>query len=263
MKLYVLRHRSGSLVSSLTKPWGPSEAEKAEVQEEIAAIPGWLEIPYGVGQSGYPTLKQFMEMAFYYHMLHVFTWGVVHSQAVMMTNAALAKWVALSHAAALAGTVFLAVVVLAVVLAIMWYLTPSAAGLVSGPVFPPRYIIAYRERLWWADFIGKDSEGRPYYVLCSPTGAVRMTERQNVWFGGQLLDFWTLGGSWVQRKHEFLNYKEWRWDEVFVDFVGYCYMSAEFVWCLKEPYIDKYAGAAPPGYVVPVPWRCKDWLVIP
>ncbi|MBA7586274.1 hypothetical protein ES708_28271 [subsurface metagenome] len=150
-----------------------------------------------------------------------------------------------------------------ILLGIVWYLNPSTTAWVGGWVFPIRYIIAYRERLWWADFIGKGSDGRPYFVLCSPTGALRMTERQNVRLSGELLDMWTLGGSWVQSYSSLLLYKEWRWDTVFVDFVGYCFMSGEYVWCLKEPYVDSWQSEAPPGYVHPPHLRCKAWGELP
>lgn len=263
MKLYVLRARHGVLVTSPRAPWFSTAEEKNKVQQEIAAIPGWLQIPYEVGKLGYPTLKEFLEMAYYFHMIRLFSWGLVHSQAVWSTNAALAAWIANIKIALALGVVFYLVVFPGVIMGVLWFFNPTHTESVWQDVFPPRYVFAYDRQLWWADFIGKDDDDRPYYIMCAYTGATRMTERRRVPYFGELLDMWQLGGSWLQWKHEFMHYQEWRWNTVFVDFLGVCHRVSEGVWRLQEGFSDSWQAEAPPGYVHPVPLRCKAWEEIP
>jgi len=263
MQLYVLRWRGGGLAESVHEPWAPTPAEKNALQQEIAAMPSWLEIPYGVGKYGYPTLKQFMEMAYYYHMLHLFTWGLIHKEAVWATNAALVKWVAVFHTATIAGTVFLFVAAAVLVAGIYWLLNPTTTIDIMRKEHLPRYIFTYGGRLWWADFIGKDSNGRPFYIICAVPQTSCGAVVPGVYVSGERVDRWELGAPYIQWWRKPFNYKEWRWHTFWVDYVGLASQVELGVYRLREPATDHYQAEAPPGYVPPGYLRFKGWFEIP
>jgi len=263
MKLYVLRARYGSYVTaaSAPKPPPPDEIEKLKI--EFAAGPSWLQLPYLIGKPGYPTVPEAHWMALYFYIRAAYTWGLVHSEAAAYTNAQLAALVAKIQMATVAGYVFFVVLAVVVVAAVLWWLATHIDKHVSLGCWPFRYLFVYQEKVWYADFIGKDANGRPYYVACPSPGIFRMTERRGVSYGGFRCDAWDFAGSWVQSYSGLFVYKEWRWDTAFVDYIGPCEHTGPTTYALKEPAVDPYSAPAPPGYVVPPAQRCSLWSQIP
>ncbi|MBA7479334.1 hypothetical protein ES707_14768 [subsurface metagenome] len=263
MQLYVLLERWGSLSRSIRKPSRPSEEEIEEVRLEYAGLPPWLVLPDEHYMPGGPSLKTIMEWAFWSHLLARFVYGKAHVAVHVYVNRMIAQQAAAYLLASQIGKVIAYVVPPALMVLIVWLVNPVYSEFVWEDVFPWRYIGAYKERLWWMDFLQFNRWGRPVYVICGEISGVRLTEVRNSYYKGGRADYWHMGSSWVQEKDELFNYRRWVWRDAWVEYIGFLGNIGGGRYVLQRPFSDPYLAEVPPGYVRPPELLCKYALEIP
>ncbi|MBA7539095.1 hypothetical protein ES705_31373 [subsurface metagenome] len=161
------------------------------------------------------------------------------------------------------GKILALVVPPALMVLIVWIWNPVYTEFVSPETFPWRYIGAYREKLWWMDFLQFNRWGRPVYVVCGEISGVRLTESRTGSYKGARADYWHFGSSWIQEKDELFNYQRWVWRDAWLTYIGFLANVGGGKYVLQRPFSDPYLAEVPPDYVRPPELLCKYELEIP
>lgn len=179
-----------------------------------------------------------MEYAAYFHMVARLLFGVSTAKVHAFVNAMLAKKFAATLLGLQVGKVLAFFVPALVFAAITYYTNPTLVDLVTEEVSPWRYFGQYNEKLWWFDLVGISATGVGQYQQCAEIEGVAFTTRRREYTPLGRLDHFEFAHTWRQEKLEFFNYREWRWNDVWADFVGVMYNRGGGLYSLQSRFRD-------------------------
>lgn len=268
MKLFILRYRDGTVITSLRAPRVITPAEIQEGTISPFDIPKWLNIPEMTGLPGYPSIQVICWWASYFYNLYRITYGIVGTPLYSIVNMGIGHLAANYHWAWTAKALLATVVPAFVMLGIAYMFDASyersryyeEQERLTANAGNFHYIMTYKEKMWWADIWAMHPDRRGYYVRGNEISGIRVWEKRNTRTFGYDCDWWELENTVTQLKSAWLDHKRCVWQTFFAEHVGLLHEVSGGLYMLRSTYQNKYLETMPHYFTKPVEELYKEWF---
>lgn len=283
MKLYIAWELKGKLITS-PRPAIRMECDSDEQQEfeMVGATPfltWWLEDPdrskfyydileqlmpiLGEREARLQTLYMCFKMMSHFLGKHGI---VVTAKTITITAAvkvAIAELTVVIAASKVLTMLAVGAALMMLFMGVMWIINPKMKGTRTITWGRGRWMMRYKEKVWWADLVACSMKGKDMFTRCETIQGVVVKQKYGprgrvpVWIvPGDLMEFY---GTWIESGWNFPAYETISWSQLKASYVGLLKNVGAPYYSLIKGYDPTWVGESEPGWIKPQ----EEWCVEP